>query len=267
MGRVDPDRSRERFVLPQRHQRAAHPRPDEGQAEQIGRHDRGQHQVVVRALGAQGPRGEPGQRDLHRRHARDAERPVGQVHPVHAHQRDAAREGDGQQHEVGAAQLEREPADDVARHAGQRDGGQEAEPGRPLELHGQQGRGVGADPEEGGVAERELPGVAEQEVQAEREHREDAGHDQRVQVIRVPHPGGRASPPTTRPMPSAGRLIPRARRGRTDPRVAAAAPRRSSGSRPRRDSRRRCSPRPAPRRCRARARPARRRRSSPGRPG
>src|SRR4029077_925772 len=62
---------------------------------------------------------------------------------------------------------------------------------RPLELHGEEPGSVGADAEEGGVAERELAGVAQQEIQAEREDREDAGHDQGVQVVRVPHPRGR----------------------------------------------------------------------------
>src|SRR5688572_20228874 len=59
---------------------------------------------------------------------------------------------------------------------------------RPVELEREQRRGVGADPEEGGMAERELARVAQQQVETEGEDREDAGHDQHVQVIGAHQP-------------------------------------------------------------------------------
>src|SRR2546422_1884999 len=46
---------------------------------------------------------------------------------------------------------------------GQGDRAGERQPERPLEPERQERRGVGADAEEGGVAERELPRVAEEE--------------------------------------------------------------------------------------------------------
>src|SRR5436853_640973 len=50
------------------------------------------------------------------------------------------------------------------------------------------GPSVGADAEERRVAERELTRVAEQEIEAERQDREDPGHDEHVQVVRIGDP-------------------------------------------------------------------------------
>src|SRR5436305_1272264 len=131
-----------------------------------GTRPRGRHGVPVRGLRAQRPRAE-----RRWRHAGQPERAVREVHPVDAHQRDDAREADRHQHEVGAAQLEREPPDGPARQPrGERRGGQ-GQPERPGKAQREQRGRIGADAEERRVAERELTRVAEQEIEAERQDR------------------------------------------------------------------------------------------------
>src|SRR2546422_11772803 len=71
---------------------------------------------------------------------------------------------------------------------GQGDRAGERQPERPLEPERQERRGVGADAEEGGVAERELPRVAEEEVQRERQHAEDPRHDDDVEKVGAREP-------------------------------------------------------------------------------
>src|SRR5262249_60557631 len=100
-------------------------------------------------------------------------------------------EADGEGDEVRPAELEGEPADDETCRGGHEGGSEEAEPRRPLEPDAQETRRVGADAEESRMAEGELAGVTEQEVQAQGEDREDPRHDQRVQVVGIPHPGWR----------------------------------------------------------------------------
>src|SRR5437870_12725947 len=84
-----------------------------------------------------------------------------------------AGEADRDEHEVGAAEVERETADEPAGEAGRRDRARERQPEGPLEPEREQRGGVGADAEEGGVAERELTGVTEEEGQGQRQDAED----------------------------------------------------------------------------------------------
>ena len=57
-----------------------------------------------------------------------------------------------------------------------------------LEAQRHQARDVGADAEEGDVAEAQLAGVAEQQIEAHGGDDEDAGHDQHVQDVEVVQP-------------------------------------------------------------------------------
>jgi len=207
---VHADRLGERLVLPEGHEGAADARPDETSADQVREQHRREHEVVVGPLAAEGP-GAEGRRG----HAGEPERAVGQLHPVDAHQRDDAREADGDEDEVGAAELEGEAPDQPAGQRGQCDRAGERQPERPLEPERQERRGVGADAEEGGVAERELPGVAEEEVQRERQHAEDPRHDDDVEKVGALEPerqregeedrcSGRREPGVRRRWPAGG---------------------------------------------------------------
>src|SRR5207247_8277530 len=75
-----------------------------------------------------------------------------------------------------------------AGESGGRDRAREREPEGPLEPEREQRGGVGADAEEGGVAERELTGVTEEEVQGQRQDAEDPRHDDDVKEVRAREP-------------------------------------------------------------------------------
>src|SRR5262249_11141800 len=92
-------------------------------------------------------------------------------------------------------------ADQVAAHAGNRDGDEETGDRGPRLVHHPQAaeqfhieaeRGqradIGADAEERDVAEAELSGIAEQQIEAHRRDDEDAGRDQDVEEVLVPQP-------------------------------------------------------------------------------
>ena len=60
----------------------------------------------------------------------------------------------------------------------------DAEPGVEAELRAEHGDRIGAQAEEGGVAERHQPGEAEQQVEAHGEDREDEDlGDQRARIV------------------------------------------------------------------------------------
>src|SRR5207237_9994739 len=107
-----------------------------------------------------------------------------------ANERENAGEAERDEDEVRAAQPDREPTGQVAAPSGDRDRGDKTRGEGPGEAEREQRRRVGADSEERGVAEREQARVAEEEVQAQREDREDPGHDEDVQVIRARQPEG-----------------------------------------------------------------------------
>src|SRR2546422_1153598 len=173
----------------------------DGRGHGRGRNHQAERDVVVgaRVLELELPR-VAGERDV------EADGPADRLHVVGD---DAAHlgEGDREQHEVEAAQAEpeAEKADEGAEHRGQRAADEHPHPRREAGGERQDGRGVGADADEGGVAGRELPRVSADDVpgltevgveEDEDEHRDQVGaqhqrqgqqHDdcQRRQVLQI----------------------------------------------------------------------------------
>ncbi len=83
--------------------------------------------------------------------------------------------GDGAERQQMAAEPQRRQAEYRRRAAGQQQGEDEAEPGRAAVKRAVPGGGVGADTDEGGLAERGEPADAGQEDEAERDQRIDPG--------------------------------------------------------------------------------------------
>ena len=109
------------------------------------------------------------------------------VGELEAHQRDAERHH--QPREVGPAQ--HQEARREAEHR-RREAGRQERDGRLVDdlVLGEQARRIGADPEEGGVAERDDAGIAEDEIEREREQAPDHGLGQ-DQVLGRQQPDGR----------------------------------------------------------------------------
>jgi len=106
------------------------------------------------------------------------------VDDVEGHGRERERE----QREVDAAPAQDEEADDEAGQRGEGDGeGDRQEKGARREVELEQRRGVGGEPEERAVAEREQARVAEQDVEAEADQREqrDLARDRDRQAERA----------------------------------------------------------------------------------
>ena len=170
-----------------------------------------EHQIVVGGFAQEGKL-EPAwnsQRevgDVVERH-----RALGQLDPVERDQPDHLGKAYRDDDEVGAAHLERKAADRPAAQARHHRAEQHAEPdglgvdrNLPVgeQVHGKAERGearrVGADAEEGDVAEAELAGIAEQQIEAHGGNDEDAGHDEHVQDVEVVQPqrnGGQEQQP------------------------------------------------------------------------
>src|SRR5437867_267034 len=97
------------------------------------------------------------------------------------------RERDRGEREVGAAEAIREIADHPAGGDREDHPEEEPEPGALIEARRHQGRGVGTDAEEGGVAEGDLAGVAPRHVPGGRERSPHEDQDQAVEDERVAH--------------------------------------------------------------------------------
>ena len=165
---VDPHRLGECLVLAEGDERAPDPRADEprGTADRRGPPRRAPGSSTRPCRGSE-TTGSPGSAIASAGTPGMPERAVGQVHPVDADERDHTGEADGEQHEVGAAQLQREPADDAARQRrAARSAATSPIQGDHSSLTVRSAARIGADAEERGVPERELAGIAEEQVQA-----------------------------------------------------------------------------------------------------
>src|SRR5258706_2209 len=95
---------------------------------------------------------------------RDALRPRGEAAPAARHDEQHLGERDRGQPEVGAAEPVAEKAEDEAERGGEHGADQQPDPGRHPPPGAEERGRVGAEPEEGGVAERDLAGVAARHV-------------------------------------------------------------------------------------------------------
>ena len=148
------------LVLAHGAERAPHARAQESRRDPQRRARQDHHEVVVvaladerEALGAQ----------VEGRHAGQAHGPLRQLHPVGRHEPDHLGEAHRDEHEVGAAELEGEQAEELAderRDEGRRR--QRRRAGESPKWSAEQPRRVGADAEEGRVAEVQLSGREEQ---------------------------------------------------------------------------------------------------------
>ena len=129
------------------------------------------------------------------------QRALRQLHPVQRHQTHHFGETDGDDDKVGAADAERELADDIAAHSRDQNGDDEAKPDRPrfvdhtnaadqfdIKAERNQRAGVGADPEESDVAKAELSRIAQQQIEAHRRDDEYSGGDKGIEKIGIFEP-------------------------------------------------------------------------------
>ena len=112
----------------------------------------------------------------------DARVAAGERRPVQEHGFHRAQEAEGDEEEVDAAYARRRDDERHGEERSDRPGGEEADPHREPELGRQERRRVGADGEEGDVAERVQPGEAEQTV-ADHEHDVREHEDADVGVV------------------------------------------------------------------------------------
>src|SRR6185437_15119751 len=89
--------------------------------------------------------------------------------------------------EVGAAQAEAEPADRQACDRRNHAAGRHADPGRDAEIDLHDGRSISAEPEIGGVTERELLGVATHQIPGDADEGEQQDADEDVDRKRTFH--------------------------------------------------------------------------------
>ncbi len=132
--------------------------------------------VVVPGLGVEG------------RDEEDPLRAVRELFPVHRDEPQDFRQRQDRQREVRSAQPEADPADDGRSDRRRQTPEEESRPrgrGRSTPLDENPGR-VRSDPEESGVAERDLSRIAAEQVPALSEHDPHEDHDQHVEDVRVP---------------------------------------------------------------------------------
>src|SRR5213592_3639995 len=118
---------------------------------------------------------------------RDPLRAGREAAPAAREDQEHLRERDRGEREVGAAEAVREVADHPAGDDREHDPEEESEPRALLETRRHQGGGVGADAEEGGVAERDLARIAARHVPGGRERPTHEDQDQAVQDERIAH--------------------------------------------------------------------------------
>src|SRR5262249_38235058 len=112
---------------------------------------------------------------------RDSLRAGGEAAPPAGHDQQDLGERDGGQREVRAPQPVRQVTDDQASAQRQDDADEHAQPGRAPEPCRQQGGRVGADAEEGGVAQRDLAGIAPRDVPGRRDGAPQQYQDQTIE--------------------------------------------------------------------------------------
>jgi hypothetical protein len=113
----------------------------------------------------------------------DAERAVGEVDGFVDENLDDGAEGQRDHREVGSGDAQRRQGEQGTERGGDdhacRDGPAEAE----AELEVEDGGGIGADAEQGGMAERDLAGVAEHHVEPDGQDGEDGDRGDQVNVV------------------------------------------------------------------------------------
>ena len=188
----------QRLVLLHRAQRTTDARGEEPR----GGPERGPrqygYQIIVVTLG--GEREALG-REIEWRHAGQPHGSLRQVGPVGGHEANHLGKSDGHQHEIGAAELQRQHAEEPARDAGDKRPGRQRPERREPVLNTQETRSIGADAEERRVPEIELARGQEQ-IHSRREQKKDSGHDEQVEIVvvdtqerkRQPQRAGRGPP-------------------------------------------------------------------------
>src|SRR5499427_5536416 len=146
-----------------------------------------------------------GEHDVHPGYlAREAERPQsrperhghalgagGERAPAARHDEEDLREGDGGEAEVRSLEAIRQVADDEPGQGGDRGPDDHGDPRRAVQSRGDDRGGVGADAEEGGVAERGLPRVAACHVPGSRHRAPEQDEDEAVEEEAIPDDEGR----------------------------------------------------------------------------
>src|SRR5215468_3057586 len=128
----------------------------------------------------------------------DAEGPSGDGEPVLCHEPDQLGEGKRDEGQVVAAQAQGREAGTETHEGSHHRAEEHPDPRRESEVLAHGGRGVGAEGEEAGVPERDLPRVAGEEIPARGEESPNHGLGGQAQHKRMPHQhgqerGGRAA--------------------------------------------------------------------------
>src|SRR5215472_18554796 len=141
-----------------------------------------QHDVYPRHLAREAERPQPGaERHGHALRAR------GEGAPAARHDEEDLREGDGGEAEVGSLEAIRQVADDEPGQGRYRSAGGHGDPGRTVQSRGDERSRIGADAEEGGVAERSLPRVAARHVPGPGYRAPEQDEDEAVEEEAVLH--------------------------------------------------------------------------------
>lgn len=101
----------------------------------------------------------------------------------------AGQGGDG---EVEPLEPPRRDAEDHARQCGHDTGSRHADPEGQPKPGGEDGRGIGAHPEEGPMTQRDKPGVADEDVQAQGRDGRDPDHVAHIEKVRAADKGQHA---------------------------------------------------------------------------
>ena len=156
------------------------------------RHDRqGQEVVLLADAQATNQRQRRHPRQVRIRHVRQPLLATGDGVPLEADAPHDLGEGEGQHREVDTGEADAEVAEYQRHQPGQKRRAQQADRERhAVRLH-QDGAGVGADAEVGGMPEGDQPGVAEQQVEAgcKQGQDDDVGREESVET--GAHPGNR----------------------------------------------------------------------------
>ena len=162
------------------HARSTRPRcePSSRQLQRRQHDHHRQREPVDRAVGVeleaeQRQRGDAG----------DADRAARQALPVQDHQRHDLADRQRRDREIVAAQAERREDEDSAEQGRDQAGRQDGEADRHAKIERQQRRGIAADRQQRGMAQRHQPDRAGDQGEAEAEQRIEPGVDQRLHHI------------------------------------------------------------------------------------
>ena len=159
-------------------------RDEPGQRQHPDQHH--QDDVVVGLLGREHEAREAGLEGRDLQAARPVELEGAEVVDVFDHDPDALGKGDRGQGEIGAAHLEGGQPDEHPHDAGEHRAHQHADPRADAVLQREDRRGVGPDPDEGRMPERQHAREAADQVPARGEIGVEVEQDQDVQIGRAP---------------------------------------------------------------------------------